>query len=147
MITKIHFYNYDGHPDKINKNLSNDVVIEGTIRDAINILHPIITLRLNTRPDYNYCYIPDLNRYYFVNNVTFIRGEVYECSLEIDVLKTYANEILSVNGRLIQSENIEPYISNASDIYDVRPKFEKIDFENDGLFDEQGTIIMITIKG
>lgn len=147
MITKIHFYNYDGHPDKINKELSNGVIIEGTIRDSVNILNPTITLRLKNTPDFNYCYITDLDRYYFINNVTFIRGEVYECNLEIDVLKTYADEILSVEGRLIQSENVEPYISSSNDIYDIRPNFERMNFENGNLFDKDGTIIMTTIKG
>lgn len=43
----------------------------------------------------NYMYIPDLNRYYFVDNIEFINGTQVKFSLSVDVLYTYADSILT----------------------------------------------------
>ncbi len=146
-MTTINFYSYNGHPNTVNKQLGTFTAIEGDLRQTFDVLRPTVTLRKQPRPTFNYCYIPDLGRYYFVDRVSFEGNNTYELAFRVDVLKTYESEILTATGRVTESDNPDPYISNRESVYKRTPNFEKVAFTNTGLFKEDGSIIMITIKG
>lgn len=146
-MTTINFYSYNGHPNTVNKQLGDFTAIEGDLRQTFDVLRPTVTLRKQPRPTFNYCYIPDLGRYYFVDRVSFEGNNAYELSLRIDALKTYESEILAATGRVTESDNPDPYISNRDTVYNRTPNFEKVPFANTGLLNETGGIIMVTLKG
>lgn len=146
-MTTINFYSYNGHPNTVNKQLGDFTAIEGDLRQTFDVLRPTVTLRKQPRPTFNYCYIPDLGRYYFVDRVSFEGNNSYELALRIDVLKTYESEILAATGRVSESDNPDPYISNRDTVYRRTPNFEKVPFANTGLLNETGGIIMVTLKG
>lgn len=60
------------------------------IRSSSGILNPRIELEtaLTTVPLYNYAYIPDFGRYYFVTEITFTE-RLWIIDLKVDVLATY----------------------------------------------------------
>lgn len=64
------------------------------IKKGSGLMNPAIVLNIGlaNAPDYNYCYIPDFNRYYFVSEWYFDTG-FWTASLQCDVLATYRNEI------------------------------------------------------
>lgn len=146
-MTTINFYSYNGHPNTVNKQLGDFTAIEGDLRQTFDVLHPTVTLRKQPRPTFNYCYIPSLGRYYFVERVSFEGNNAYELSLRVDVLKTYESEILAATGRVTENDNPDPYISNRETVYKRTPNFEKVPFANTGLLNETGGIIMVTLKG
>lgn len=146
-MTTINFYSYNGHPNTVNKQLGEFTAIEGDLRQTFDVLRPTVTLRKQPRPTFNYCYIPSLGRYYFVERVSFEGNNAYELSLRVDVLKTYETEILAATGRVSECDNPDPYISNRQTVYNNKPHFAKIEFPNKGLLSETGSIIMVTIKG
>lgn len=146
-MTTINFYSYNGHPNTVNKQLGEFTAIEGDLRQTFDVLRPTVTLRKQPRPTFNYCYIPDLGRYYFVDRVSFEGNNAYELTLRVDVLKTYESEILAATGRVSESDNPDPYISNRETIYKRTPNFDKVPFANTGLLNETGGIIMVTLKG
>ena len=146
-MTTINFYSYNGHPNTVNKQLGDFTAIEGDLRQTFDVLRPTVTLRKQPRPTFNYCYIPDLGRYYFVDRVSFEGNNAYELTLRVDVLKTYETEILAATGRVSESDNPDPYISNRETVYKRTPNFEKVPFANTGLLNETGGIIMVTLKG
>lgn len=146
-MTTINFYSYNGHPNTVNKQLGEFTAIEGDLRQTFDVLRPTVTLRKQPRPTFNYCYIPSLGRYYFVDRVSFEGNNAYELSLRVDVLKTYESEILAATGRVSESDNPDPYISNRETIYKRTPNFDKVPFANTGLLNETGGIIMVTLKG
>ena len=146
-MTTINFYSYNGHPNTVNKQLGEFTAIEGDLRQTFDVLRPTVTLRKQPRPTFNYCYIPDLGRYYFVDRVSFEGNNAYELALRVDVLKTYESEILAATGRVSESDNPDPYISNRETVYKRTPNFEKVPFANTGLLNETGGIIMVTLKG
>lgn len=146
-MTTINFYSYNGHPNTVNKQLGDFTAIEGDLRQTFDVLRPTVTLRKQPRPTFNYCYIPDLGRYYFVDRVSFEGNNAYELTLRVDVLKTYETEILAATGRVSESYNPDPYISNRETVYKRTPNFEKVPFANTGLLNETGGIIMVTLKG
>lgn len=146
-MTTINFYQYNGHTNTVNKQLGGFTTIDGDLRKSFDVLRPTVTLREQPLPTYNYCYIPSLGRYYFVERVSFEGNNAYEISLRVDVLKTYESEILAATGRVTESDNPNPYISNRETVYKRVPIFEKVPFRNKGLLNENGSIIMVTLKG
>ena len=146
-MTTINFYQYNGHPNTVNKQLGAYTAIEGDLRQTFDVLRPTVTLRKQPRPTYNYCYIPSLGRYYFVERVSFEGNNAYELALRVDVLKTYETQILAATGRVSESDTPNPYISNRETVYNRTPNFEKVPFTKTGLLNENGGIIMVTLKG
>lgn len=143
----LHFYQYNGQNNTVNKVLGDNVILQGVLREPCNIMNPVITLRYNNPFPYNYVYIPILSRFYFVDNITVLSGDKCEIRLSIDVLKTYEQQILTATATVTESDNPNPYISNRNSVFNRKPKFEKIGFENTGLLNSDGSIIMVTIKG
>lgn len=65
------------------------------IKDGSGIMAPKLEmdLGLTTAPtDFNYCYIPDFKRYYYITEWYFDRG-LWTASLAVDVLATYKSNI------------------------------------------------------
>lgn len=148
---QITLYKYSGKSNVINKTLQNGVNIDGTIKDTANVITPQIRLRaketLSNIKSFNYVYIAAFNRYYFIVNCEIISTDICVLSLRVDVLKTYENEIKASTATITECENANKYISSRANIHDVRPQFAKIEFSVNAPFDENGAIIMITLKG
>lgn len=145
MVT-IDFYNYDRKTYTVNKKLENPVSMSGLFYDRVNIMSPEIRVEYADIFNFNYCYIRELNRYYYVVGFTIEENNVWTVRLSIDVLKTYEQEIMEATATIDARENADKYISNRQTVYDVRPQTERIEFPNNG-FDPDGNIIMVTLKG
>ena len=143
----IHFYNYNFDYKVINKNLSSPTDFDCTLWKTFDILHPVLLVRLQAPTTFNYCKIDSLKRFYFVDSVKFIGNSTYEIFLSVDVLKTYETEILQAKARVVETEKANPYISIRENIYNRIPNFEKVEFPNKKLLDENGQIVMITLQG
>lgn len=143
----IHFYNYNGDSKVINKNLSSSTDIDCTLWKTFDVLHPVLLVRLQAPPTFNYCKIDSLKRFYSVDSVKFIGNSTYEIVLSVDVLKTYETEILQAKARVIETDKANPYISNRESVFNMTPNFEKVEFPNKNLLDENGAIVMVTLKG
>lgn len=143
----IKLYQYNGDTRTINKTLPVPVELQGQIRNSFDLLTPVVSLKYKDGFKYNYCFIPVLGRYYFIENVTATGGNGYELSLSCDVLKTYENEIFAATATATESDKPNKHISTRTTVYDRTPNYEKINFPQKGLFNKEGSIIMITIKG
>lgn len=104
-------YNYTGDPRRINKFLSQvDTVNIIAITDNTDILTP--SIMIGTRAfNFNYVYIPQFNRYYYVTNIELINAQRIGINLKVDVLMSHKNAILS---SMVMAErstsNGNPYI-------------------------------------
>jgi len=143
---KIKTFNFDGKPNEVNKTLQENEEYTGVLNSTVNILEPVIRFRSNNVVTFNYVYIESLNRYYFVSEIRQ-DGDICTVSLRVDVLFTYKDIILNSTATLTKSENGNKYLSNRSNVVDVRPNVRKLDFPNKELLNETGSIVMVTIKG
>lgn len=143
---KIKTFIYDGKPNAVNKTLQANEEYTGVLNATFNVLTPIVRFRTRTPVSFNYVFIESLNRYYFVSELNQY-GDICTVHLRVDVLQTYKEKILASSATLTKSENGNKYLSNRSNVVDVRPNFRKLDFPNKELINETGSIIMVTIKG
>lgn len=139
-------YIYTGEPNRVNKTLEENNDYKGLLNDRFNVLSPVVRFRTKTPVSFNYAYLVETNRYYFVESVE-MDGDLCTVRLKVDVLMSYKDKILASTGTLTTGEDTNKYISNRNNIFDVRPQVRKLDFPNKGLLDETGKIIMVTIKG
>lgn len=145
-MVKIDFYHYPNRRDTVNKVLGEPTTAQGILFNETNILNPSIKVRFNGLFAFNYCYIHELQRYYHIDKINIVETNVVELSLHIDVLKTYETAIMEATATVKEREQANKFISTRQNVYDVRPRFEKIDFEKD-LFNETGNIVVVAIKG
>ena len=117
------------------------------MRDAVNILQPVIRLKHTGTFNYNYCFVRELNRYYFITGYTVIDNTQIELRLRIDVLKTYEDAIMGATGTVIERSDANKFISLRRQVFDARPNVEHIEFPQQDLFDSNGHIIMVTLNG
>lgn len=82
----------------IARTLSSPLTLSGDPRsaDTMDILNPEIIIQYNNTvlSGYNFCYIPDFNRYYFINDFRII-GKTILLSMHVDVLYTYRGPVLN----------------------------------------------------
>ena len=143
----IDLYSYTDRENTVNKTLTDPTTIEGLMRDAVNILQPVIRLKHTGTFNYNYCFVRELNRYYYITGYTVIDNTQIELRLRIDVLKTYEDAIMSATGTVIERSDANKFISLRRQVFDARPNVEHIEFPQQDLFDNNGHIIMVTLNG
>lgn len=143
---KIKTFIYDGKPNTVNKTLQTNEEYTGVLNATFNVLTPVVRFRTRTPVSFNYVFIESLNRYYFVSELNQ-DGDICTVRLRVDVLQTYKEKILASSATLTKGTNVNKYLSNRSNVVDVRPNFRKLDFPNKELINETGSIIMVTIKG
>lgn len=132
----------------ITKTLNSIVSISGTLRDDSSIINPIILLEGESFSTYNYAYIPEFFRYYFIDEIVNFRNNLWMLRLKIDVLMSFRTGILETNCILNESEisGADPYISDPRVwVTKVKDKTDIIQFPN-GLL-ENGEYILITSGG
>ena len=99
----VKFYINKSEYNTIRKEIEEVLSFTGTLRSDSSLIDPIILIEVNSNfvPTINYCYIPDFERYYFVNNIISVRNNLWEFHMHVDVLMTYADAILE-NHAIIQ---------------------------------------------
>lgn len=144
---KVTLYNYTGHRNTINKTLTNETPCLGVFRDSTNLLNPVLIIRVSSPVTFNYVYVDEFKRFYFIDGVRYIMGDKCELSLKVDVLQTYKEQILKATATVTETDKPDTFASNRENIYSRKPNFEKLEFPNKDLFNDTGSIIMVTIKG
>ena len=82
----------------LNKTLANESLLNINLKRDTDIIRPTIQLMKVVGIDFkqfNYAHIPDLNRFYFINNIESVNNSVDKLYLECDVLETYKADILA----------------------------------------------------
>lgn len=133
--------------NKIDKNLTNDFSLSGSLRDATNIVNPVILIEINEISNYNYCYISDFKRYYFITDITVIRTGLFAISLMVDVLESFKTDIKNLSVILLNTQNVglNNYLPSQVFRNNVKSKTDIINFPS-GL-NNSGEFILITAGG
>lgn len=144
-MVKLITYFYEGDLNKMDKSPTPNDECEGVLNVSMDVLRPTFRFRVNEPITFNYAYVPDLGRYYFVERVKQ-DGNICSVDLRVDVLNTYKEQIRQLTINLSESENGNKFLSTRNTPHITKPTLHRIEFPND-LLSEEGTMVMITIKG
>lgn len=103
---QITLYKNNSDNKALNKNITNAKNINCEIKDTNSILNPTIFInKFAGFAAYNYCYIADFGRYYYITGVSVDLGNKIILNLKVDVLMTYKNQILNSNALILRQTN------------------------------------------
>lgn len=82
--------------EKIGKTLTQGNDYTCLLKDDCSILRPMIDIQSSDNlSGYNYMYIGDFGRYYFIDDITSLHNGLWRISGHVDVLETYKQAILA----------------------------------------------------
>ncbi len=145
---EIQFFVNKSEPNKLNKELLQGDIFNGTLRDECRIETPSILIESDsTLTSYNYFYIPEFNRFYFRTSITSVRKGLWRVTGRTDVLMSFKEAILTFDAILKDSENIgaNNYLAGNQWVDLVKTKTDIITFPY-GL-SNNGEFILITAGG
>nr|DAP17884.1 MAG TPA: hypothetical protein [Caudoviricetes sp.] len=102
----MYFYKSTAEKNRMDKSAYLTEIIQstGTLRRATSIISPEFEFIYNKVPDFNYVYIPNFNRYYFIDNIVSLRNNVWTLSLSVDVLMSFKEQIKECDGFIARNE-------------------------------------------
>lgn len=106
MSFSVDLYQNESPVEKIGKTLSNSHTISDVLlkRDT-SILRPVLLINsVQNIYNYNYMYISEFGRYYFIDDIRSVNNNMWEISAHVDVLETYSAEILANTAVLKRQE-------------------------------------------
>ena len=144
---EITLYTTGSERHAIQKNLQNAIEFVGSLRGESSVVSPTILIEMTNPSQYNYCFILEFNRYYFITDITSVRTNLWRISCSVDVLMSYQAQLLNLD--VIVGADTAPdkekYVSGDDWLTTVKTKTDVINFPN-GLLDS-GEYILITSGG
>lgn len=140
----ITFYKNSSEKEKIGKSLSSGLTLSGNLRDECSITSPSILVEATSLVDYNYCYIPEFKRYYFISDIVSVRNNLWRVSLKCDVLESFKSDILN-SSCIVNKQQNQSYSNNIDDgsyINRVDNFIEIANYQNG--FNADGEFILLT---
>lgn len=98
------FYNNKSNKNIVNKKIDQIQEISFKFKNESDVSNPILILQ--SYKSGNYCYIPDLKRYYYIDKIELMNGGFFKLYLEIDVLMSYKDEIINADWYSVNGVNI-----------------------------------------
>lgn len=104
----------------------------GALREECSMITPSIVYQSEIVPTFNYVYIPIFNRYYFVTSLSSVNKNMWRMELNCDVLMSYKNEILLLQGIIGRQEiDFNPLLVDNELPTQNNPIVEVIDIPSD----------------
>lgn len=132
--------------EKLNKTLTNETIVRGTLKNKVSVINPTILLHnINLNfTDFNYCYITEFDRYYFIDDLNIENASLFELKLSEDVLMSFNADIKKMTvevaqGSIFNADKVECETTEKKTLTNT------IDLLNP--FSSTGYLYMTTIKG
>lgn len=107
------FYNISSTKDVVTKTLSNRIDSNFVFKSNAKITNISIIVKNNiSNFSSNYCFIPKLKRYYYIDNCIILNNDSILLELSIDVLMTYSNPIKSGYYHIIEEDIVNDNYTN-----------------------------------
>lgn len=103
-----------------------------TYIDKTDILNPVLKLGKQIDPlSFNYVYIPEFSRYYFVSEPPIFEEGYYRVKLHVDVLMSFKSQILAQNVIVKRQEKAYNLyqVDEKMNVYNT-PVYRTIEFPN-----------------
>lgn len=142
---KIQLFETGSPRNSINKKLENMIEFDAQIKGDFNILNPVFRIiTTENLTGKNYCYVPELKRYYFVDSIVIFPINIYVISFKVDVLETWKNDILKSKCSIMQQKQFNKYY-NGNFPTQVNKEIDTYKSETEIEYEKE--IILCTIGG
>ena len=140
---EIKFYNTKDSNNTINKTLENETILDFVFKDVSEVQNPVVMIHSESYINFNYAFITEFSRFYFVEKVEVFPKQMYKVYLKCDVLESFKEEILKSTGFINQqTKNINPYyMSN----YEAEVKKEVDVYKGNVSLTDERTNILVTV--
>ena len=128
----------------IGKVLENETEYNIKFKSQADRTKPVVVLMSETMIDFNYAYIPDFKRYYFIESIEVTPNKIYNISLRCDVLESFKNDILESSGFVNQQTTPNKYYNSD---YQTEIKKEVDVIKSNVTLDTTKSTILVTIGG
>ena len=92
--------------NKIGKAISTIKTVTGSLKNESNVMRPEILVECDSSIlTANYMTIDELHRKYFIEEIQSVRNNLWLVQAHVDVLDTYASQILSNSAVVLRQEN------------------------------------------
>ncbi len=139
----LRLYKNTSENSDVQKHLTDMFEIKGTTRVAIDILKPVIDVAGLNANEYNYCYIIELKRYYYIENTVIATNGICRLTMRVDVLMSYIDDIRASSGLITKQREYNPYFGE----YDVESKTIKQRYDFRDVFDKTGEFVLVALRG
>lgn len=102
---ELKLYNFNKKPNSTKRPLSSEgTVFSCAIKNVSSILSPVVDIAIGPSDvaSYNYAYIRQFDRYYFITDIVYDQG-IWSLSLSCDLLATYKEDLLNSEQYIIRS--------------------------------------------
>lgn len=144
----IDFYSMSEDRNKIGKTLTvlKTINAESNVKDLslIDTVLFLSTMSVDEIKNYNYLYIHELNRYYFIENVSVTITGLYKLQLHCDLLETYKNDILDSFALINQTGNNNKYYDGG---YLSQSNYDVDIYKSNKVFNSAKTLVITTLGG
>ena len=136
---------------KINKTMTSQVTLNGTLKQDCSIITPVITIEFDNPAPYNYARIPGFGRYYYIIDAVNVRNNIWRIHLKTDVLKSFANQIMAqtpIIERTSDASKANMYINDGTLATDTRTQHIYKTFQPvNGFNPATGKFVLVTAGG
>ena len=128
------------------KNLGNNCILA----DNTSVTSPTVIIggitSLDSISDYNYAYIPQCHRYYYINDIIALSGGRVKLILTVDVLMSYKTDILSSTQLVTRQKNKgKMYLADADWTVDGRTYLRSQYFNENHFSSQNDSFVLITV--
>ena len=128
------------------KNLGNNCILA----DNTSVTSPVVIIggikSLDTISDYNYAYIPQCHRYYYINDIIALSGGRVKLILSVDVLMSFKTDILNSTQLVTRQKNKgKMYLANADWTVDGRTYLRSQYFSENHFAPQNDSFVLITV--
>lgn len=129
----------------LEKTLTDAVTIKGSFRTTSSIIDPEFIIEFANPSQYNYLYIADFKRFYYINNIESVKNNLWKLKCHVDVLNTYRSQIVAhqaIIDKQSSTSNSDLYIDDGDFVVKNKKSVEIERFPN-GL-NEDAKFILIS---
>lgn len=131
----------DGH--HIPKHYTTVGTLIGSVRDAVDIENPTIRIDHAGTDTFNYIYVPEFNRYYYVLDKVQVRTGITDLICHVDVLESFYRQF--IYSPMIASRSDSTYNKFIPDGERVFQQDQLHIYKNLGGFSGDFSMIMVTV--
>lgn len=106
MAFTISLFKTNSENNRVVKTLTDEKQLSGELRNQTSVLNPSIRIEsADNISAYNYAYISEFGRYYYITDIVSVRTNCWVVSLRCDVLMSYKDEIKTITGVVVRQES------------------------------------------